>query len=354
MKKICVLKGDGIGPEIVNQAIKVLKAVGNFEFTEELIGGCAIEEYGIPLPEKTLKTAKESDAVLLGAVGDWKYDKLDPAIRPEKALLGIRKELGLFANLRPVKVMDDLAESSPLKAELAKDTDIMIVRELTGGIYFGEPKGTEQRNNEEMAYNTMVYSRHEIERIARVAFDSAMKRNKKVCSVDKANVLDVSRLWRKVVTEVAADYPEVQLTHMYVDNAAMQLVVNPKQFDVIVTGNLFGDILSDEGSVIAGSLGLLPSASLSDKAPAMFEPCHGSAPDMKGMNKANPIATILSASMLLRYGLNMPEEANKIDNAVNQVIKEGYRTEDIYKSGKNTEILVGTEKMGDLIAERIN
>ncbi len=354
MKKICVLKGDGIGPEIVNQAIKALKAVGDFEFNEELIGGCAIEEYGIPLPEITLKTAKESDAVLLGAVGDWKYDKLDPSLRPEKALLGIRKELGLFANLRPVKVMEELAGSSPLKADLARGTDIMIVRELTGGIYFGEPKGTEIRNNEETAYNTMVYSKHEIERIARVAFDSAMKRNKKVCSVDKANVLDVSRLWRKVITEVSADYPEVQLTHMYVDNAAMQLVVNPKQFDVIVTGNLFGDILSDEGSVIAGSLGLLPSASLSDKAPAMFEPCHGSAPDMKGMNKANPIATILSASMLLRYGLNMADEANKIENAVNQVIKEGYRTEDIYKSNNKSEILVGTEKIGDLIAERIH
>ena len=353
MKKICVLKGDGIGPEIVNQAIKALKAVGDFEFTEELIGGCAIEEYGIPLPEKTLKTAKESDAVLLGAVGDWKYDKLDPSLRPEKALLGIRKELGLFANLRPVKVMDELAGSSPLKADLAKGTDIMIVRELTGGIYFGEPKGTEIRNNEETAFNTMIYSKSEIERIARVAFASAMKRNKKVCSVDKANVLDVSRLWRKVVTEISSEYPEVELTHMYVDNAAMQLIVNPKQFDVIVTGNLFGDILSDEGSVISGSLGLLPSASLSDSKPAMFEPCHGSAPDMKGMDKANPIATILSASMLLRYGLNMIEEANKIDNAVSQTIKEGYRTEDIYRSGCASDILVGTEKMGDLIAERI-
>lgn len=352
MKKICVLKGDGIGPEIVNQAVKVLKAVGDFEFIEELIGGCAIDKFGIPLPEQTLKTAKTSDAVLLGAVGDWKYDKLDPAIRPERALLGIRKELGLFANLRPVKVIDELAESSPLKADIAEGTDIMIVRELTGGIYFGEPKGTEIRNNDETAYNTMVYSVSEIERIARVAFESAMKRKKKVCSVDKANVLDVSRLWRRVVTEVSAEYPEVELTHMYVDNAAMQLVVNPKQFDVIVTGNLFGDILSDEGSVISGSLGLLPSASLSDKVPAMFEPCHGSAPDMKGLDKANPLATILSASMLLRYGLNMTVEADKIDNAVNQVIKDGYRTEDIYKKGSN-EILVGTDKMGDLVVERI-
>ena len=352
MKKICVLKGDGIGPEIVNQAVKVLKSVGEFEFQEELIGGCAVEEFGKPLPDKTLETAKASDAVLLGAVGDWKYDKLDPAIRPERALLQIRKELKLFANLRPVKVINELAISSPLKAELARGTDIMIVRELTGGIYFGEPRGTEVRNGEETAYNTMIYSVSEIERIARVAFDSAMKRNKRVCSVDKANVLDVSRLWRRVVTEVSKDYPEVELTHMYVDNASMQLIVNPKQFDVIVTSNLFGDILSDEGSVISGSLGLLPSASLTSEGPGMFEPCHGSAPDMKGMDKANPIATILSAAMLLKYGLNMQEEANKIELAVDKVIKDGYRTEDIYR-GASTEILVGTEEMGDLIVERI-
>ena len=352
MKKICVLKGDGIGPEIVNEAVKVLKAVGDFEFTEELIGGCAIEKFGKPLPDKTLETAKNSDAVLLGAVGDWKYDKLPPEIRPEKALLGIRKALGLFANLRPVKVINELASSSPLKAEIARGTDIMIVRELTGGIYFGEPRGTEVRNGEETAYNTMVYSVSEIKRIAKVAFESAMKRNKKVCSVDKANVLDVSRLWRRVMNEVSTDYPEVELTHMYVDNAAMQLVVNPKQFDVLVTSNLFGDILSDEGSVISGSLGLLPSASLSSGGTGMFEPCHGSAPDMAGLNKANPLATILSASMLLRYGLNMSDEADKIENAVNQVIKDGYRTEDIYNSSANDK-LVGTSEMGDLVVERI-
>lgn len=352
MKKICVLKGDGIGPEIVNEAVKVLKAVGDFEFTEELIGGCAIKKFGKPLPDKTLETAKNSDAVLLGAVGDWKYDKLPPEIRPEKALLGIRKALGLFANLRPVKVINELASSSPLKAEIARGTDIMIVRELTGGIYFGEPRGTEVRNGEETAYNTMVYSVSEIKRIAKVAFESAMKRNKKVCSVDKANVLDVSRLWRRVMNEVATDYPEVELTHMYVDNAAMQLVVNPKQFDVLVTSNLFGDILSDEGSVISGSLGLLPSASLCENGTGMFEPCHGSAPDMAGLNKANPLATILSASMLLRYGLNMSEEADKIENAVNQVIKDGYRTEDIYNSSANDK-LVGTSEMGDLVVERI-
>ena len=263
-----------------------------------------------------------------------------------------KSEKSLFANLRPGKVINELAISSPLKAELARGTDIMIVRELTGGIYFGEPRGTEVRNGEETAYNTMIYSVSEIERIARVAFDSAMKRNKRVCSVDKANVLDVSRLWRRVVTEVSKDYPEVELTHMYVDNASMQLIVNPKQFDVIVTSNLFGDILSDEGSVISGSLGLLPSASLTSEGPGMFEPCHGSAPDMKGMDKANPIATILSAAMLLKYGLNMQEEANKIELAVDKVIKDGYRTEDIYR-GASTEILVGTEEMGDLIVERI-
>lgn len=352
MKKICVLKGDGIGPEIVNEAVKVLKAVGDFEFTEELIGGCAIEKFGKPLPDETLETAKNSDAVLLGAVGDWKYDKLPPEIRPEKALLGIRKALGLFANLRPVKVINELASSSPLKADIARGTDIMIVRELTGGIYFGEPRGTEDRNGEETAYNTMVYSVSEIKRIAKVAFESAMKRNKKVCSVDKANVLDVSRLWRRVMNEVSTNYPEVELTHMYVDNAAMQLVVNPKQFDVLVTSNLFGDILSDEGSVISGSLGLLPSASLSSGGTGMFEPCHGSAPDMAGLNKANPLATILSASMLLRYGLNMTKEADKIENAVNQVIKDGYRTEDIYNSSANDK-LVGTSEMGDLVVERI-
>lgn len=349
MKKICVLKGDGIGPEIVEQALKVLKKVGEFEFVEELIGGCAIDEYGVPLPEKTLNTAKSSDAVLLGAVGDWKYDKLEPSIRPERALLGIRKELGLFANLRPVKVFDELVKASPLKETLVKNTDIMIVRELTGGIYFGEPKGIENRNGAPTGYNTMVYSKPEIQRIAKIAFDSAMKRNKKVCSVDKANVLDVSRLWRETVIETSKDYPEVELSHMYVDNAAMQLVVNPKQFDVIVTGNLFGDILSDEASVIAGSLGLLPSASLSENGIGMFEPCHGSAPDMKGLNKANPIATILSASMMLKYGLNMIEEAQKIEFAVESVLKDGFRTEDIMDGGT----LVGTNEMGDLIVERI-
>lgn len=355
-KKITVLKGDGIGPEVVEQALKVLDAIckkynHNFEYVEALIGGVAIDKFGIPLPEETLEIAKNSDAVFLGAVGDWKYDKLDPAIRPEKGLLGIRKELGLFANLRPVKIFDELVSSSPLKAENIQGADIMIVRELTGGIYFGEPKGTDFKNGEKFAYNTMVYSESEVRRIAKVAFEIAMKRNKKVCSVDKANVLDVSRLWREVVIEVAKDYPQVELTHQYVDNAAMQLVVNPKQFDVVLTSNLFGDILSDEASVLSGSLGLLPSASLSEAAIGMYEPCHGSAPDFKGLDKLNPIATILSAAMMLKYGFDMAQESKAIDDAVSEVLKQGYRTEDIFKN--DNEKLVGTNKMGDLIAQQI-
>lgn len=356
-KKITVLKGDGIGPEVVDQALKVLDAVcekynHKFEYVEALIGGVAIDKFGVPLPEETLNLAKSSDAVFLGAVGDWKYDTLDPSIRPEKGLLGIRKGLGLFANLRPVKIMDELVSSSPLKEDLIKGADIMIIRELTGGVYFGEPKGTDVRNGERVGFNTMFYSESEIRRIAKVAFESAMKRNKKVCSVDKANVLDVSRLWREVVIEVSKDYPEVELTHQYVDNAAMQLVINPRQFDVVLTSNLFGDILSDEASVLAGSLGLLPSASLSDGNPGMFEPCHGSAPNFKGLDKLNPIATILSGAMMLKYGFDMEKEAQDVYDAVSEVLKQGYRTEDILKN-PDKETLVGTNKMGDLIAERI-
>lgn len=359
-KKILVLKGDGIGPEVVEQALKVLDAVSKkynceFEYKEGLIGGVAIDKFGVPLPDETLELAKKSDAVFLGAVGDWKYDNLDPAIRPEKGLLGIRKGLGLFANLRPVKIFDDLISSSPLKEDIVKGTDIMIVRELTGGVYFGEPKGIEVReigqNQEKVGFNTMIYSESEVRRIAKVAFDIAMKRNKKVCSVDKANVLDVSRLWREVVCEVAKDYPEVALSHQYVDNAAMQLIINPRQFDVVLTSNLFGDILSDEASVLSGSLGLLPSASLSENGVGMFEPCHGSAPDFKGLDRLNPIATILSASMMLKYGLDMQEAAKNIENAVDAVLKQGYRTEDIYKS--DNQILVGTNRMGDLIAQQL-
>lgn len=356
MKKILVLKGDGIGPEVVDQALKVLDAVSKkynckFEYIDGLIGGVAIDKVGVPLPDETLELAKKSDAVFLGAVGDWKYDTLDPSIRPEKGLLGIRKGLGLFANLRPVKILDELISSSPLKEHLVKDVDIMIIRELTGGVYFGEPKGVEIRDGQRVGFNTMFYSESEVRRIAKVAFDIAMKRNKKVCSVDKANVLDVSRLWREIVIEVSKDYPEVELSHQYVDNTAMQLVVNPRQFDVILTSNLFGDILSDEASVLSGSLGLLPSASLSGDGVGMFEPCHGSAPNFKGLDKLNPIATILSAAMMLKYGLDMPEAASDVENAVSEVLKQGYRTEDIFKN--DNEKLVGTNKMGDLIVEKL-
>ena len=353
--KIAVLEGDGIGPEVITQGIKALEAVAkkyNVKFNCEkgLIGGVAIDAVGIPLPQETIDLAKSSDAVYLGAVGDWKYDTLDPAIRPERALLGIRKELGLFANLRPAKVFEELVASSPLRTELVEGVDIMIIRELTGGVYFGEPKGVEVQNGKKVGFNNMIYTEDEIRRIAKVAFVAAMGRNKKLCSVDKANVLDVSRLWREIVIEVSKDYPEVELKHMYVDNAAMQIIVNPKQFDVIVTENLFGDILSDEASVLPGSLGLLPSASLSESGVGMYEPCHGSAPDFKGQDRLNPIATILSAAMLLKYSFGMEEAAKDIENAVNQTLKEGFRTEDIYKEGN---ILVGTSKMGDLIAERI-
>lgn len=356
-KSILVLKGDGIGPEVVNQALKVLDAIGkkfnhNFEYTEALIGGVAIDKYGVPLPDETLELAKKSDAVFLGAVGDWKYDNLDPAIRPEKGLLGIRKGLGLFANLRPVKIFDELISSSPLKENIVKNTDIMIIRELTGGVYFGEPKGESTKDGERIGFNTMLYSESEIRRIAKVAFESAMKRSKKVCSVDKANVLDVSRFWREIVIDESKNYPEIELSHMYVDNAAMQLIINPTQFDVILTSNLFGDILSDEASVLSGSLGLLPSASLSGGGVGMFEPCHGSAPNFKGLDKLNPIATILSAAMMLKYGFNMEEESRCIEDAVSSVLKQGYRTEDIYKNNEK-ETLVGTNKMGDLIAENL-
>ena len=308
--KIAVLSGDGIGPEIMEEAIKVLNAVGkkhnlDFEFNKALIGGCAYDEHGVPLPQETIDVCKNSDAVMLGAVGDWKYDKLPPEVRPEKALLGIRKALNLFANLRPAIVYDELTSSSPLKAEIVSGVDIMIVRELTGDVYFGTPRGIDEIDGEKVGYNNMVYKESEIERIAHVAFQTAMKRNKKLCSVDKANVLDVSRLWREVMERVAKNYPEVELSHMYVDNAAMQLIRAPKQFDVIVTGNIFGDILSDEASMLAGSLGMLPSASLSDSKIGMYEPIHGSAPDLRGQNVVNPIATILSAAMMLKYSFNL-------------------------------------------------
>lgn len=353
--KITVLGGDGIGPDVTAEAVKVLDAVGkkfdlSFEYKYALIGGCAYEKFGKPLPEETLETAKNSDAVLLGAVGDWKYDTLPPEVRPEKALLGIRKGLNLFANLRPAVVFPELASSSTLKPEVVSGVDIVIVRELTGDVYFGEPKGVEVRNGKRVGYNNMIYNEDEVRRIAKIAFETAMVRGKKLCSVDKANVLDVSRLWREVVLEVAKDYPEVELSHLYVDNAAMQLIRAPKQFDVIVTGNIFGDILSDEASMLTGSLGMLPSASLSENGPGMFEPIHGSAPDLKGKNVANPIATILSAGMLLKYGLKHDEANEVIENAVKKVLKDGYRTADIMSEGCN---LVSTTEMGDLIIKNI-
>ena len=352
---IAVLGGDGSGPEVIKEGVKVLEAIGKkyghtFNFENALIGGCAYDEYKTPLPESTISIAKNSDAVYLGAVGDWKYDTLPPEVRPEKALLGIRKELNLFANLRPAIVFDELIESSTLKSEVIKDVDIMIVRELTGDVYFGEPRGIITKNGERIGYNNMIYSENEIERIAHVGFQTAMKRNKKLCSVDKANVLDCSRLWREIITDISRQYPEVELSHMYVDNAAMQLIRNPKQFDVIVTGNIFGDILSDEASMLSGSLGMLPSASLSDNKKGMYEPIHGSAPDLKGKNIVNPIATILSGAMMLKYSFGLEREAENIDNAVKAVLHKGIRTQDISDSDST---IVGTTQMGDTIVKEI-
>lgn len=361
MYKIAVLKGDGIGPEVVNEAIKVLEACGKvydikFQFEEALIGGCAYDKFGKPLPDDTIKLAKASDAVLLGAVGDWKYDTLPPDVRPERALLGIRKELNLYANLRPAIVWDELVSSSPLKPEIVSGVDIMIIRELTGDVYFGLPKGIEVRvdfqgKGTRFGFNNMIYDENEIKKIAHVAFKTAQARGGKLCSVDKANVLDVSRLWREVVIEVSAQYPDVELTHMYVDNAAMQLIRAPKQFDTIVTGNIFGDILSDEASMLSGSLGLLPSASLSDEGKcAMYEPIHGSAPDLKGKDVVNPIATILSAAMMLKYSFKNNGAYNLIEQSVKKVLAKGYRTQDIMSEGKT---LVGTSKMGELIVDEM-
>ncbi len=352
---ITLLGGDGTGPDVVAEGVKVLNAVGqkygvDFVYEEELIGGAAYEQYKTPLPDVTVSAAKSSDAVFLGAVGDWKYDTLPPEVRPERALLGIRKALNLFANLRPAKVFEELVSSSPLKPELVSGVDIMIIRELTGDVYFGQPKGVEVRDGIRTGFNNMIYTEDEVRRIAHVAFKTAMKRSKKLCSVDKANVLDVSRLWREIVIEVSKEYPEVELSHMYVDNAAMQLIRAPKQFDTIVTGNIFGDILSDEASMLPGSLGLLPSASLSDSALGMYEPIHGSAPDLKGKNTVNPIATILSAAMMLKYSFGMDQAACDVESAVKSVLKSGYRTPDIYVDGMQK---VGTTQMGDLIAKEV-
>jgi len=350
--KVAVIKGDGIGPEIVDEAIKVLDAVstnGGFdlEYEEVLMGGCAYDAYGDPLPRETIDVCLNSDAILFGAIGGEKWDNLPRDKRPESGLLRLRSTLELFANFRPVKVFDELVDASSLKPSIVSGVDLLVVRELTGGIYFGEPR----EKGDDRAYNTMVYTKDEIVRIAKMAFEAAMLRSKKVCSVDKANVLEVSQLWREVVEEVAKDYPEVSLSHMYVDNAAMQLVRDPKQFDVILTGNIFGDILSDEASQISGSIGLLPSSSVGGKV-GLYEPIHGSAPDIAGQGIANPIATILSASMMLQFAFGEVEAAKKIEKAVMSFLKDGYRTKDLASFGAKE--ICSTQEAGSIIADLVS
>ena len=354
-KKVLLLPGDGIGQEVVAAATEVMQAAAqqsgcNLEISEALVGGAAIDATGEPLPSATLAAAEQVDAVLLGGVGGPKWDDLPTHLRPEKGLLGLRQGLGLFANLRPALLSAPLAAASSLKAELVADLDILIIRELTGGIYFGEPRGVEIRDNERVGFNTLVYSEHEIERIARVGFELAAKRNGKLCSVDKANVLEVSQLWREKVTALAPEYPSVELSHMYVDNAAMQLVRAPKQFDVIVTGNMFGDILSDVAAMLTGSLGMLPSASLAASGTGLYEPVHGTAPDIADQDLANPLATILSVGMMFRYSLDLPEAADCIDNAVAKVLEQGHRTADIAADGADA---VGCQAMGKLVLEQL-
>ena len=349
--KITLIKGDGIGPEIIDEAVKVLDAVASssdfdFSYDEALMGGAAYDITGDPLPQETIRKSLSSDAVLFGAIGGEKWDKLPRELRPESGLLRFRKELGVYANLRPAVVYDELINASSLKPAIIKGVDILVVRELIGGIYFGEPKG----RTEDKGWNTMVYTRMEIERIAHRAFKAAQKRDKRVCSIDKANVLDVSQLWRDVVTEVSKEYPDVALTHMYVDNAAMQLVLNPRQFDVMLTGNIFGDILSDEASMLCGSIGLLPSASIGDKI-GVYEPIHGSAPDIAGQGISNPIATISSASMMLRFALGENEAADRIDNAIKKALSEGYRTQDL--ASFDAKEVCSTSEMGSIIANYI-
>ena len=349
--KICVLPGDGIGPEIIAEAVRVLKALDlKFEMEEALLGGCAVDATGNPYPEATQKLALAADAVLLGAVGGPKWDTLPREQRPERGLLGIRKQLGLFANLRPAILYPELANASSLKPEIVSGLDILIVRELTGDIYFGQPRGIEMRliegKEQRYGFNTMHYTESEIRRIGRVAFEAARKRNKKVCSIDKMNVLETTQLWRDVMIELAPEYPDVELSHMLVDNAAMQLVKAPKQFDVMVTGNMFGDILSDEASMLTGSIGMLPSASLDERDKGLYEPCHGSAPDIAGKGLANPLATILSVAMMLRYTFSMEEAALRIEAAVKKVLVQGYRTGDIFEPGTKK---VGTKEMGDAV-----
>ena len=354
-KNIVLLKGDGIGPEIVDQAVKALNAVASkfghkFNYTEVDIGGCSIDKFGVPITDDSMAKCKSADAVLLGAVGGPKWDSVDPSVRPEKALLAVRRELGLFANLRPTKLFPQLADSSPLKESIVGGgIDLVIVRELTGGIYFGK-RYTEVVNGEKVATDYMTYSEHEIERIGRVAFEAALKRGKKLASVDKANVLDSSRLWRATMHRLAEEYPEVEYSDILVDNTAMQLIKNPTQFDVLVTENMFGDILSDEASMLTGSIGMMPSASLSEGTLGMYEPIHGSAPDIAGMNIANPIGTVMSAAMLLRYSFDMMEEADAIEAAVNKALDDGFRTPDIYKDGFTK---VGCSEMGDILAANI-
>ena len=350
-KQIAVLQGDGIGPEIIGQAVKVLDKLieqgldAHYEYG--LLGGAAYDAHGSPYPEATQNLCRKADAVLLGAVGGPQYDNLERSVRPERGLLAIRKDLNLFANLRPAILYPELANASTLKPEVVSGLDILIVRELTGDIYFGEPRGIRTlENGEKEGYNTMKYSESEIRRIAKVAFEAAQKRGKKLCSVDKANVLETTEFWKQIFTEVAAEYPDVELTHMYVDNAAMQLVKAPKQFDVIATGNIFGDILSDQASMLTGSIGMLPSASLNDTGKGLYEPSHGSAPDIAGQNKANPLATILSLAMLLRYSLNDEARATQVEQAVQKVLQQGLRTGDIFEQGTT---LVSCSDMGDAV-----
>ena len=354
MFKIAVLPGDGIGPEVVREGMRVLERIGEkfnhqFSVRDALVGGAALDEVGIPLPEATLTLCKGFDAVLLGAVGGPKWDNNPPELKPEQALLGLRKELGLYANLRPAKIYPALINSSTLKQEILADVDLLVIRELTGGLYFGKPRGFQRIDGVECAVNTLVYSVPEIERIAVVAFDAARKRRKKVCSVDKANILETSQLWRRVVTDVAERYPDVELSHLYVDNCSMQLIRNPRQFDVIVTENMFGDILSDEAAMLTGSIGMLPSASLGGKV-ALYEPVHGSAPDIAGHGLANPLATIASVAMMLRHSFALDREAQAIEQAIDRVLADGRRTSDISPRGGG---VIGTTAMGVAVAEAI-
>jgi 3-isopropylmalate dehydrogenase len=354
--RITLLPGDGIGPEIINVAVDVLKVVGKkfnieFDFQEALIGGAAIDATGEPLPDATLDICRHSDAILLAAIGGYKWDALPPQQRPEGGLLGLRSGLKLFANLRPAKIIPELIDASTLKKEVVDGVDIMVVRELTGGIYFGKPRGVfATETGEKRGVNTMAYTESEIDRIGRVAFAAAKKRTGKLCSVDKANVLDVSQLWRSRITELGKEYPDIELSHMYVDNAAMQLVRSPKQFDTIVTGNLFGDILSDAAAMLTGSIGMLPSASLGASGPGVYEPVHGSAPDIAGLDKANPLAQVLSAAMMLRYGLNQTSPADHIEKCVSLILQRGLRTGDIMSPGMT---LLGCRAMGDALIQTL-